>query len=215
MPVVMAANKVGPAHHALVLPACDCGSCGPTWARRRGRSRRFTEPVTLVMALEAEDAECRAEMVREHRECLSTMVCAADELVATSSGRGSATLGGGPGRGDVRGRAGVGGSFGRVRRRAARAADQRVRADRDGSDVGRRRVPGWHGRNAADTRRDPGVAAGSGVGGGRYPGPAAEQLPQHGQRGLPVFAGGGQVGAHREERGRAELGAPPAGDLLL
>ena len=85
MPVVMAANKVGPAHHALVLPACDCGSCGSTWARRRGRSRRFTEPVTLVMALEAEDAECRAEMVREHRECLSTMVCAADELVATSS----------------------------------------------------------------------------------------------------------------------------------
>jgi hypothetical protein len=81
----MAANKVGPAHHALVLPACDCGSCGPTWARRGGRSRRFTEPVTLVMALEAEDAECRAEMVREHRECLSTMVCAADELVATSS----------------------------------------------------------------------------------------------------------------------------------
>jgi hypothetical protein len=84
MSVVTAADNVGPAHHALVLPACDCGLCGLTWARRRGRSRRFTEPVTLVMALEAEDAECRAEMVREHRECLSAMVCAADELIATS-----------------------------------------------------------------------------------------------------------------------------------
>ena len=49
-----------------------------------GRSRRFTEPVTLVMGLEAEDAECRAEMVREHRECLSAMVCEAAELTATS-----------------------------------------------------------------------------------------------------------------------------------
>jgi hypothetical protein len=36
------------------------------------------------MALEAEDAGCRAEMVHKHRECLSVMVGAADELIATS-----------------------------------------------------------------------------------------------------------------------------------
>ena len=84
MSVVTATNNVGPARHALMLPDCECGLCGPTWARRRGRSRRFTEPVTLVTALQAKDAECRAEMVREHRECLSAMVCATDELIATS-----------------------------------------------------------------------------------------------------------------------------------
>jgi len=75
---------VGPARHALVMPECDCGSCGPTWARRRGRSRRFTEAVTLVMGLESEDASCRLGMVGEHRECLSTLVGVADELIATS-----------------------------------------------------------------------------------------------------------------------------------
>jgi hypothetical protein len=40
--------------------------------------------VTLVMALESEDACCRAGMVGEHRECLSTLVGVADELIATS-----------------------------------------------------------------------------------------------------------------------------------
>jgi len=76
--------SVGRVRHALVMPECDCGSCGPTWARRRGRSRRFTEPVTLVMALESEDASCRAGMVGEHRECLSMLVGVSDELIATS-----------------------------------------------------------------------------------------------------------------------------------
>ena len=64
---------------------CDCGMCPPTWARRRGKSRRFTVPVTLVGALEAEDAACRAGMLEEHRACLSSMVCEVDGLVAATS----------------------------------------------------------------------------------------------------------------------------------
>src|SRR5680860_1617293 len=73
-----------PTRHGLLVPDCDCGLCAPTWARRRGRSRRFTEPVTLVMALESEDVSCRSVMVGEHRDCLSRLVGGAGELIATS-----------------------------------------------------------------------------------------------------------------------------------
>ena len=30
------------------MPDCVCGTCPPAWARRRGKSRRFSEPVTLA-----------------------------------------------------------------------------------------------------------------------------------------------------------------------
>lgn len=71
----------GPERHALLAPECDCGGCPPTWARRRGKSRRF-EPVTLVEALRAEAEVCWAGMVGEHRECLSRMVELVDEVMA-------------------------------------------------------------------------------------------------------------------------------------
>jgi len=74
----------GPDRHALLAPECDCGVCAPTWARRRGKARRYVEPVTLVDALHGEAAEVRAEMVREHRECLSAMVGEVDQLRAQS-----------------------------------------------------------------------------------------------------------------------------------
>ena len=74
----------GPERHALVLPDCECGTCGPTWARRRGKARRFTEPVTLVAALEREDAAARPGMVEQHRACLSEMVLAADGVIAVT-----------------------------------------------------------------------------------------------------------------------------------
>lgn len=67
------------------MAECECGMCPPTCARRRGRSRRFTQPVTLVGALEAEDAVCRPGMVEEHRACLSSMVCEVDQLIAATS----------------------------------------------------------------------------------------------------------------------------------
>jgi hypothetical protein len=74
-----------PTRHGLVMPDCNCGMCAPTWARRRGKSKRFTQPVTLVAALEAEDAACRPGMVERHRECLSSMVCAVDGLLAVTA----------------------------------------------------------------------------------------------------------------------------------
>lgn len=73
--------EAGPERHALLAPECDCGGCPPTWARRRGKSRRF-EPVTLVEALRAEAEDCWVGMVAEHRECLSRMVALVDEVMA-------------------------------------------------------------------------------------------------------------------------------------
>lgn len=70
-----------PGRHALVMPDCECG---PTWARRRGKARRFTEPVTLVAALEKEDAAARPGMVEQHRACLAEMVDAADGVIAAT-----------------------------------------------------------------------------------------------------------------------------------
>jgi hypothetical protein len=75
---------VEPDRHALVMPGCECGTCGPTWARRRGKSRRFTEPVTLVAALEKEQVAVRPGMVERHRACLSEMVDAADGVIAAT-----------------------------------------------------------------------------------------------------------------------------------
>ncbi|MBV9651786.1 MAG: hypothetical protein JO296_16860 [Pseudonocardiales bacterium] len=76
---------VDPDRHALVLPECQCGTCAPTWARRRGKSRRFSEPVTLVAALEREDAVARPGMVEQHRECLEQMTAVADRVIAVTA----------------------------------------------------------------------------------------------------------------------------------
>jgi hypothetical protein len=38
-------------------------------------------PVTLVGALAEEDPACRAAMVAEHHQCLSSLVCAIDEQI--------------------------------------------------------------------------------------------------------------------------------------
>lgn len=63
-----------PERHALVMPGdCDCGMCAPTWARRRGKSRRFTEPVTLADALARENPAARPSMVAQHCACLTAM----------------------------------------------------------------------------------------------------------------------------------------------
>ena len=70
---------------ALVVE-CDCGLCAPTWVRRCGKSRRFTEPVTLMMAIEVEPAVARrVVMVREHRFALAELLAAADELLAMTT----------------------------------------------------------------------------------------------------------------------------------
>ncbi len=69
-----------------LVAECDCGLCAPTWARRRGKSRRFTEPVTLMMAIELEpSAARRVVMVREHRFALGELLAAADEFLAVTT----------------------------------------------------------------------------------------------------------------------------------
>lgn len=72
--------------HALAMPDCDCGMCAPTWARRRGKSRRFTQPVTLLDALHAEDPDCRPAMIEQHRQCLAAMTGAVDEVLNDPAG---------------------------------------------------------------------------------------------------------------------------------
>lgn len=72
---------IEPIRHALAMPDCQCGMCAPTWARRRGRSKRFTEPVTLVDALHAEDPTCRPAMIEQHRQCLAAMTDTVDEVL--------------------------------------------------------------------------------------------------------------------------------------
>ena len=66
------------------MPDCECVTCPPTWARQRGKSRRFTEPVTLVAALKREDAAAWRGMVARHRECLEKMTAAADGVIAVT-----------------------------------------------------------------------------------------------------------------------------------
>jgi hypothetical protein len=82
MSVATVVESVASRHALVAADDCECGMCGPTWARRRGKSRRFTQPVTLVAAMQGEDPGVRAAMVEEHQQCLAEMVRAADELVA-------------------------------------------------------------------------------------------------------------------------------------
>jgi hypothetical protein len=74
-----------PTRHALAMPDCDCGMCAPTWARRKGKSKKFTQPVTLLDALAAEDPACPAAMVDQHRQCLTLMSTAASQLLDSAA----------------------------------------------------------------------------------------------------------------------------------
>ena len=80
----VATLAVEPDRHALVVPDCECGTCPPTWARRRGKSRRFSDPVTLVAALEREDAAAWRGMVERHRESLEELTAAVDGVIAVT-----------------------------------------------------------------------------------------------------------------------------------
>ncbi len=84
--MTMTAVAGGDLDRCALVAECDCGLCAPTWARRRGKSRRFTEPVTLMMAIEAEpSAARRVLMVREHRFSLGELLAAADEFLAVTT----------------------------------------------------------------------------------------------------------------------------------
>ena len=72
-----------PERHALVMPEdCDCGMCVPTWARRRGKSRRHSEPVSLTDALTRETPAARPAMVAQHCACLTVLASAVSQAAA-------------------------------------------------------------------------------------------------------------------------------------
>lgn len=72
-----------PERHMLAMPEdCDCGMCTPTWARRKGKSRRYSEPVTLAAALSRENAAARPAMVARHCACLAALLAAAGQVIA-------------------------------------------------------------------------------------------------------------------------------------
>jgi hypothetical protein len=76
-----------PERHALAMPEdCDCGLCTPTWTRRKGKSRRYSEPVTLAAALRRENAAARPAMVAQHGACLAAMIAAAGRITDTEPG---------------------------------------------------------------------------------------------------------------------------------
>lgn len=85
MSVPSVAARAEPDRHVLVMPNCECGTCPPTWARRRGKSRVFSLPVTLVEALEREDPPARPGMVQRHRERLEELTAAVEAVVSSTA----------------------------------------------------------------------------------------------------------------------------------
>ena len=85
MTTATATATIEPSRHALAIPDCECGMCAPTWARRRGKSKRLSQPVTLLDALAAEDPACRPAMIDQHRHCLALMTAAVDQLLDTTT----------------------------------------------------------------------------------------------------------------------------------
>jgi len=75
-----------PARHILAMSEdCDCGMCTLSLGRRRGKSSRCSELVTLVTALDREDAAARPAMVAQHAACLSALTAAATRAVTTAT----------------------------------------------------------------------------------------------------------------------------------
>jgi hypothetical protein len=76
-----------PARHVLTMPEdCGCGMCTPSWVRRRGKSSRHTEPVTLADALGREEPAARPAMVAQHAACLTALTAAAIAAVTAEPG---------------------------------------------------------------------------------------------------------------------------------
>jgi hypothetical protein len=78
---------IQPARHILALPEdCDCGMCTPSWARRRGKSKRYSELVTLADALGREEAAARPAMIAQHAACLMALTAAAVRAITAEPG---------------------------------------------------------------------------------------------------------------------------------
>jgi hypothetical protein len=71
-----------PARHVLALPEdCDCGMCTPAWLRRRGKQRRYKDPVSLADAMDNEDRAAWPGMVAQHTACLAALTSAAAQAI--------------------------------------------------------------------------------------------------------------------------------------
>jgi hypothetical protein len=76
-----------PARHVLALPErCECGMCTPAWMRRRGKQKRYSEPVSLADALDREEPAAWPGMVAQHVACLATLTTAATRAVTADPG---------------------------------------------------------------------------------------------------------------------------------
>jgi hypothetical protein len=76
-----------PARHVLALPEdCECGMCTPAWIRRRGKQKRYSEPVSLADALDREDRAAWPGMVAWHAACLIALSSAAASAVTADPG---------------------------------------------------------------------------------------------------------------------------------
>ena len=82
-----ATDIIQPARHVLAMPEdCECGMCTPSWARRRGKSKRYSELVTLADALGREDATARPVMIAQHAACLLALTTAAVRAATAEPG---------------------------------------------------------------------------------------------------------------------------------
>ncbi len=76
-----------PARHVLALPEdCDCGMCTPAWMRRRGKQKRYSEPVSLAGAMGREDHPAWPGMVAQHAACLIALTTAAARAMTADPG---------------------------------------------------------------------------------------------------------------------------------
>jgi hypothetical protein len=76
-----------PARHVLALPDdCHCGMCTPAWMRRRGKQKRYSEPVSLADAMEREDRAAWTVMVAQHAACLIALTSAAARAMTDDPG---------------------------------------------------------------------------------------------------------------------------------
>ena len=76
-----------PARHVLALPDdCDCGMCTPGWMRRRGKQKRYSEPVSLADAMQREDRAAWPAIVAQHAACLIALTSAAARAMTDDPG---------------------------------------------------------------------------------------------------------------------------------
>ncbi len=82
-----ATEIIQPARHVLAMPEdCECGMCTPSWTRRRGKSKRYSEPVALADALGREEPAAWPGMIAQHAACLLALTTAAVRAVTAEPG---------------------------------------------------------------------------------------------------------------------------------